>query len=144
MTQNIDGTAALLEAMHRAGEVETLLYADSANEFDRPMSLPIDESHPLTSHNPYEFSKAAELAVRSWHRVYGVQRRLQGWEYRWWVSYVRDTGEIYAVPRAEPPGRCSSWRSSRRIQWMRATGSRFSRSPSTMWWPGLPELGIAA
>lgn len=28
---------------------------------------------------------------------YGVHWRLQGWEYRWRVSYVRDTGEIYAV-----------------------------------------------
>ena len=28
---------------------------------------------------------------------YGVHWRLDGWQERWRVSYVRDTGEIYAV-----------------------------------------------
>ena len=28
---------------------------------------------------------------------YGVHRRLQGWPHKWRVSYVRATGEIYAV-----------------------------------------------
>ena len=71
--QNIDGTVALLEAARRAGGVAKFLYAGSGNEIGRPLTLPIDESHPLTPHNPYGFSKAAaELAVWSWHRAYDV------------------------------------------------------------------------
>ena len=50
--QNIDGTLALLEAVRHSGGVEKLLYAGSGNEVGRPLKLPIDESHPLTPHNP--------------------------------------------------------------------------------------------
>ena len=71
--QNIDGTVALLEAVRHAVGVEKLLYAGSGNEVGRPLNLPIDESHPLTPHNPYGFSKAAaELAMWSWYRSYDV------------------------------------------------------------------------
>ena len=71
--QNIEGTVALLEAVRRGGGVEKVLFAGSGNEFGRPVQLPIDESHPLTPHNPYGFSKAAaELAMWSWYRAYGV------------------------------------------------------------------------
>ena len=77
--QNVDGTVALLEAVRRAGEVERLLFAGSGNEFGRPLELPIDENHPLTPHNPYGFSKAAaELAVWSWHRAYGIPAVVMG------------------------------------------------------------------
>ena len=40
---------------------------------------------------------ADELLRRSEEADYGVHWRLEGWEYRWRVSYVRNTGEIYAV-----------------------------------------------
>ena len=71
--QNIEGTVALLEAVRNAGGVRKMLYAGSGNEIGRPLTLPIDESHPLTPHNPYGFSKAAaELAVWAWYRAYGV------------------------------------------------------------------------
>jgi UDP-glucose 4-epimerase len=71
--QNIEGTVSLLEAVRHAGGVEKMLFAGSGNEIGRPQRLPIDESHPLTPHNPYGFSKAAgELAMWSWHRAYGV------------------------------------------------------------------------
>ena len=71
--QNIDGTLALLEAVRRAGGVAKVLFAGSGNEIGRPSQLPIDETHPLTPHNPYGFSKAAaELAMWAWHRAYGV------------------------------------------------------------------------
>lgn len=71
--QNIDGTVALLEAVRRCGGVQKLIYSGSGNEYGRPLSLPMDETHPLTPHNPYGFSKAAaELAVWSWHRAYEV------------------------------------------------------------------------
>ena len=73
VAQNIDGTVALLEAVRHAGGVERVLFAGSGNEIGRPLKLPIDEEHPLTPHNPYGFSKAAaELAVWTWHRAYGI------------------------------------------------------------------------
>ena len=40
---------------------------------------------------------ADERRLRSEEADYGVRWRLDGWEYRWRVSYVRNTGEIYAV-----------------------------------------------
>ena len=71
--QNIEGTVALLEAVRNVGGVRKMLFAGSGNEIGRPLTLPIDESHPLTPHNPYGFSKAAaELAVWAWRRAYGV------------------------------------------------------------------------
>ena len=71
--QNIEGTVTLLEAVRNAGGVRKMLFAGSGNEIGRPLTLPIDESHPLTPHNPYGFSKAAaELAVWAWYRAYGV------------------------------------------------------------------------
>ena len=71
--QNIEGTVALLEAVRHVGNVEKILYAGSGNEIGRPLTVPIDESHPLTPHNPYGFSKAAaELAMWAWRRAYGV------------------------------------------------------------------------
>ncbi len=71
--QNIDGTVTLLEAVRHAGCVSKLIFAGSGNEVGRPLYAPIDEGHPLTPHNPYGFSKAAaELAMWSWHRAYGI------------------------------------------------------------------------
>lgn len=73
VVQNIEGTVALLEAVRHAGGVEKVFFAGSGNEIGRPVQLPIDESHPLTPHNPYGFSKAAaELAMWAWYRAYGV------------------------------------------------------------------------
>ena len=114
VTQNIDGTAVLLEAVRRADGVERLLYTDSGNEFGRPMSLAIDESHPLTSQNPYGFSKAVELACGRGIVPTASSGACRVGSPAGWVSYARNTGEIYAVPRAGRPGQCSSWRSSYR------------------------------
>ena len=73
ITQNVDGTVALLEALRRADCASKVIFAGSGNEIGRPLYLPIDEEHPLTPHNPYGFSKAAaELAMWAWYRAYGV------------------------------------------------------------------------
>jgi len=73
ITQNVDGTVAILEAIRRADCTAKVIFAGSGNEIGRPLYLPIDEEHPLTPHNPYGFSKAAaELAMWAWHRAYGV------------------------------------------------------------------------
>lgn len=43
---------------------------------------------------------ADDRRLRSEEADYGVHWRLDGWRDRWRVSYVRDTGEIYAVYNA--------------------------------------------
>ena len=40
---------------------------------------------------------ADERCLRSEEADYGVHWRLQGWDYRWRVSYIRNTGEVYVV-----------------------------------------------
>ena len=71
--QNIGGTVEILEAVRHSGGFSKVLFAASGNEVGRSLYLPMDEDHPLTSHNPYGFSKAAaELAMWAWRRAYGV------------------------------------------------------------------------
>ena len=41
---------------------------------------------------------------RSPEADYGVHWRLNGWDYRWRVSYVRDTGEVYALHQGRTIG----------------------------------------
>jgi UDP-glucose 4-epimerase len=70
--QNVLGTVCALEAARKAG-CEKFVIAGSGNEFGRPLYLPIDEKHPLTPHNPYSFSKAAqEMAGWAWLTAYDV------------------------------------------------------------------------
>ena len=47
---------------------------------------------------------ADERRLRSEECDYGVHWRLEGWEYRWRVSYVRNTGEVYAVNQGRTIG----------------------------------------
>ena len=47
---------------------------------------------------------ADERRLRSEECDYGVHWRLDSWEYRWRVSYVRNTGEIYAVHQGSTIG----------------------------------------
>ena len=47
---------------------------------------------------------ADERRLRSEECDYGVHWRLQGWDCRWRVSYVRATGEIYAVHQGSTIG----------------------------------------
>jgi len=70
--QNVMGTVCLLEACKKV-PIDRLIYAGSGNEWGRGSYFPIDEDHPLTPHHPYAFSKAAaELAMWSYHRCYGI------------------------------------------------------------------------
>lgn len=71
--QNVMGTVSLLGAIKDYGCLDKFILAGSGNEFGRPVYLPIDENHPLTPHNPYAFSKAAEeMAGWAWHRCYNT------------------------------------------------------------------------
>jgi UDP-glucose 4-epimerase len=71
--QNIDGVLAALEICRGENHIKKFILASSGNVFGRYGYIPIDENHPLTPHNPYAFSKAAqELAAMSYYRCYGV------------------------------------------------------------------------
>ena len=53
---NVQGTISLMQAM-RATKVKTLVFSSSATVYGEPQYLPIDESHPTSSTNPYGRSK---------------------------------------------------------------------------------------
>lgn len=70
--QNVVGTTKVLECAKDVG-VERFLLASSGNVFGRPLYLPINESHPLTPHNPYAASKACqEMLTMAYWRAYKV------------------------------------------------------------------------
>ena len=53
---NVQGTISLLQAMY-ATKVKTLVFSSSATVYGEPQYLPLDESHPTSSTNPYGRSK---------------------------------------------------------------------------------------
>ena len=53
---NVTGTLRLLEAMQDC-DVKTLVFSSSATVYGDPQKLPIPESHPLSTTNPYGQSK---------------------------------------------------------------------------------------
>lgn len=53
---NVGGTLRLLQAM-RACEVKALVFSSSATVYGDPQQLPIPESHPLSTTNPYGQTK---------------------------------------------------------------------------------------
>lgn len=53
---NVQGSISLLQAMH-ANQVKRLVFSSSATVYGRPQYLPLDESHPTGTTNPYGRSK---------------------------------------------------------------------------------------
>jgi UDP-glucose 4-epimerase len=53
---NVGGTISLLDAM-RENNVRTIVFSSSATVYGYPQYLPIDESHPTASTNPYGRTK---------------------------------------------------------------------------------------
>jgi UDP-glucose 4-epimerase len=53
---NVGGTICLLQAMQQAG-VKSLIFSSSATVYGVPRYLPLDESHPTSSTNPYGNTK---------------------------------------------------------------------------------------
>lgn len=53
---NVGGTISLLHAM-QANQVKTMVFSSSATVYGDPQYLPIDESHPTRSTNPYGRTK---------------------------------------------------------------------------------------
>ncbi len=67
--QNVDGTAALLEAC-RSNDLEKFVYAGTGWSYQTLMGMGCQESAP---HNPYAFSKAAaEMACWTYYKAFGL------------------------------------------------------------------------
>ncbi|VVC02170.1 L-arabinose 1-dehydrogenase (NAD(P)(+)) [uncultured archaeon] len=70
---NALGTLNVLEAARKAG-VKKVAYASSAAVYGNPVSLPIDEAHPVAPLSPYGLSKlTAERYVLLYNELYGMQ-----------------------------------------------------------------------
>lgn len=66
---NVVGTLRLLEAM-AACDVRSIVFSSSATVYGVPMRLPVDESHPLSTTNPYGQTKLViEGMLRDLHRA---------------------------------------------------------------------------
>jgi UDP-glucose 4-epimerase len=66
---NVAGTICLLEAMQETG-VKTLVFSSSATVYGDPETLPIPESHSLSSSSPYGQTKIViEDLLRDWHKT---------------------------------------------------------------------------
>ena len=72
---NIDGTARVIEAAGRSGA--WLLFSSSREVYGEPLTLPVDESHPLMSINTYGATKVAgEALCRAFSRETGIETRI--------------------------------------------------------------------
>lgn len=68
---NVQGTISVLEAMKKCG-VSRLAYSSTAAGYGEPVTLPIDEEHPMNPDSPYGVSKiAAEKMVLCYSRLFG-------------------------------------------------------------------------
>ncbi len=68
---NVLGTLNVLEAAKRA---KVFVFASSAAVYGEPLSLPIEESHPLAPLSPYGATKVAgEALVQAYARVHGFR-----------------------------------------------------------------------
>lgn len=70
--QETMGTISVLEAC-RDKPLKKFILASTGNVIGRPLYIPIDEKHPIVSHNPYSACKASqELLVHAYRRSYGI------------------------------------------------------------------------
>ncbi|MGB0835712.1 MAG: UDP-glucose 4-epimerase GalE [Psychrobium sp.] len=53
---NVSNTVAMLETMAKCG-VERIVFSSSATVYGDPQYLPLDENHPISSTNPYGWTK---------------------------------------------------------------------------------------
>lgn len=71
-TVNIVGLLQILEASRTAG-VGKIIYASSAAVYGEPVSLPIEERHPIAPSTPYGLSKyIGELYLKLYREQYGL------------------------------------------------------------------------
>lgn len=70
MTNNVEGTRNLLEAMNGAG-VKNIIFSSTCAVYGEAQTLPVDEHHPLHPVNPYGESK---LTAENLIRQYGEEQ----------------------------------------------------------------------
>jgi len=76
---NVVGTLRLLEAME-ACDVRSIVFSSSATVYGVPKQLPLDESHPLSTTNPYGQTKLV---------IEGILRDLRQANDRWRICLLR-------------------------------------------------------
>ena len=76
---NVAGTLRLLEAMD-ACDVRSIVFSSSATVYGVPKQLPVDESHPLSTTNPYGQTKLV---------IEGMLRDLRQASDRWHICMLR-------------------------------------------------------
>ena len=76
---NVVGTLRLLEAME-ACDVRSIVFSSSATVYGVPKQLPLDESHPLSTTNPYGQTKLV---------IEGILRDLRQASDRWRICLLR-------------------------------------------------------
>jgi GDP-4-dehydro-6-deoxy-D-mannose reductase len=74
ISSNVATSLNLLEAVRLETPDSRVLVACSGEEYGRPQSLPVDESHPLSPRNPYAASKAmVDVLAGSYVEVHGMR-----------------------------------------------------------------------
>jgi UDP-glucose 4-epimerase len=75
-TTNVGGTFNVLKAAAQHG-VRRVVFASSREVYGEPLTLPVDEGHPLMSINSYGASKVAgEALCRAFSRECGIETRI--------------------------------------------------------------------
>ncbi len=70
---NVEGTLNVLEACRKL-EIERLVYASSCAVYGDPITLPVNEEHPLKPKNVYGASKlSGEALVNAYAETYGLK-----------------------------------------------------------------------
>lgn len=73
ISKNVTTSLNLLEALRLEAPEALTLVACSGEEYGRPQSLPVDESHPLAPRNPYAASKAmVDVLAGSYAEMHGM------------------------------------------------------------------------
>jgi UDP-glucose 4-epimerase len=73
MTNNVEGTRNLLDAM-RAAAVPEIIFSSTCAVYGETKTLPVDETHSTLPVNPYGSSKlAAENLIREYGQRYGLR-----------------------------------------------------------------------
>ncbi|HEX6459980.1 MAG TPA: GDP-mannose 4,6-dehydratase [Thermoleophilaceae bacterium] len=74
ISSNVTTSLNLLEAVRLEAPDTLVLVACSGEEYGRPQSLPVDESHPLSPRNPYATSKAmVDVLAGSYVEMHGMR-----------------------------------------------------------------------
>jgi GDP-4-dehydro-6-deoxy-D-mannose reductase len=74
IASNVTTSLNLLEALRKEAPDALLLVACSGEEYGRPETLPVDETHALSPKNPYASSKAmVDQLAASYHQLHGMR-----------------------------------------------------------------------